>query len=227
MESVFRKSNDKYVIEEIASVLDRHSIIYKIIDNKKDFVPSFITDPGRIQYQLLISDIDFEIANKAIEDYYAHEVVIPEDYYLLEYSNKELNEILFKKDEWNEFDYEAAKKILYERGEKISEDEIEVINKNRLESLRNDYENPKEVKNYITFGYIFAIIGCILSFAWGSVIFVSYAIAIAIIRLKKQLPNGERVFYFNEKDRKHGKRILWLSLLFTVFWVAIVVIIKN
>lgn len=226
MESVFRKSNNKYVIEEIALVLDRHSIVYKIIDNEKDFVPSFISDPGRIQYQLLISDIDFEIANKTIQDYYANDVVIPEGYYLLEYSNKELNEILFKKDEWNEFDYEAAKKILTERGEKISDDEIKIINNIRLESLRNDYENPKEVKNYITFGYIFAIIGCILSLAWGSVMFISYAIAIAIIRLKKQLPNGERVHYFNEKDRNHGKRILWISIVFTIFWVVII-IIKN
>lgn len=226
MESVFRKSNDKYVIEEIALVLDRHSIVYKIIDNEKDFVPSFISDPGRIQYQLLISDIDFEIANKAIQDYYANEVIIPEGYYLLDYSNKELNEILFKKDEWNEFDYEAAKKILTERGEKISDDEIKIINNIRLESLKHDYENPKEVKNYITFGYIFAIIGFILSLAWGSVMFVSYAIAIAIIRLKKQLPNGKRVYYFNEKDRNHGKRILWLSIAFTIFWIVIIMI-KN
>lgn len=224
MESVFRKSNDKHIIEEIISILNRHSIAYKTIDNEKDFDPSFVTNPGRIQYQILISDNDFEIANKAVSEYYAQEVTISEDYYLLEYSDEELKEILFKKDEWNEFDYEAAKKILKERGENITEEELNVINEKRLDSLRNDYEKPEEVKNYITVGYILAIIGCLLSLAFGMLIFVSYAIAIAIIKLKKQLPNGERVYYFNEQDRKHGKRILGLSIIFTVFWILFITI---
>lgn len=226
MESIFRKSNDQHIIEEITSILSRHSIPYRTIDNEKDFDPSFTPNPGRIQYQVLISDSDFEIANKAVSEYYAQEVAIPEDYYLLEYSDEELKEILFKKDEWNEFDYEAAKKILKERGEDVSEEELEGINQMRLDSLRNDYEKPQEVKNYITIGYIFAIIGCLFSLAWGMLIFVSYAIAIAIIKLKKQLPNGERVYYFNEQDRKHGQRILWLSIIFTVFWM-IIIIIRN
>ncbi|SDL89724.1 hypothetical protein [Chryseobacterium taihuense] len=221
MDSVFRKSSDKYIIEEIASVLDRHSIIYKTVDNEKDFDPSFSTNQLRVVYQILIADDDFMIANKALSDYYANEIDIHEDYYLFEYSDDELKDIIFKKDEWNEFDYEAAKRILKQRGENISDEEIDVIDGKRLNSLRNDYENLKEVKNYVILGYIFAIIGCILSLVWGLLIFVSFGIAIAIIKLKKQLPNGERIYYFNERDRKHGQRILWLSITFTVFWMTI------
>ncbi|WBV60919.1 hypothetical protein PFY12_02075 [Chryseobacterium camelliae] len=224
MESIFRKSNDKHIIEEIISILNHHSIAYRTTDNEKDFDPSFVTDPGRIQYQILISDTDFEVASNAVAEYYAKEVIIPEDYYLLEYSDEELKEILFKKDEWNEFDYEAAKKILKERGENITEEDLGVINEKRLDSLKNDYEKPEEVKNYIAIGYIFAVVGCLLSLAWGMLIFVSYAIAIVIIKLKKQLPNGERVYYFNEQDRRHGKRILWLSILFTVFWIIFITV---
>ncbi|UOU97562.1 hypothetical protein MUU74_13790 [Chryseobacterium daecheongense] len=223
MKSIFRKSINKFVIEEIASVLDSHSIGYEIIDNEKDFDPSFVTNPGKIEYQLLIDKDDFEAANKAVSEYFAHEVVIPEDYYLSEYSNEELKEVLFKKDEWNEFDYEAAKKILKSRGENITEQELDSFDKQRFESLK-DYENPEQVKNYIILGYIFAVIGCVVSLFWGILIFVSYAIALAIIKLKKQLPNGERVYYFNEKDRNHGKRILKLSLVFTAFWILFAVI---
>lgn len=223
MKSIFRKSINKFVIEEIASVLDSHSIGYEIIDNEKDFDPSFVTNPGKIEYQLLIDKDDFEAANKAVSEYFAHEAVIPEDYYLSEYSNEELKEVLFKKDEWNEFDYEAAKKILKSRGENITEQELDSFDKQRLESLK-DYENPEQVKNYIILGYIFAVIGCVVSLFWGILIFVSYAIALAIIKLKKQLPNGERVYYFNEKDRNHGKRILKLSLVFTAFWILFAVI---
>lgn len=224
MESIFRKSISKSVIEEIASVLDKYSIDYEIIDNEKDFDPSFVSNPGKIEYQITISEDNFGVANQALSEYYAHEITIPEGYYLLEYSDEDLKEILFKKDEWNEFDYELAKKILNDRGEKITEQELNSINEKRLESLKNEYENPKEVENYITIGYIFAVVGCVLSLIWGMLLFVSYAIAIAIIKLKKQLPNGERVYYFNEKDRKHGRRILLLSLLFTAFWILIFII---
>lgn len=224
MESIFRKSINKLVIEEVASVLDGHSIRYEIITNEKDFDPSFVTNPGKIEYQILISKDDFEVANKAVSEYYAHEVIIPEGYYLLDYSDEELKEILFKKDEWNEFDYEAAKKILKSRGENFTDQELDSLNEKRLESLKNDYEKPEQVKNYIILGYIFAIIGCVVSLFWGILIFVSYAIALAIIKLKKQLPNGERVYYFNENDRNHGNRILKLSLLFTAFWILFAII---
>ncbi|MBW8522674.1 hypothetical protein K0U91_14285 [Chryseobacterium chendengshani] len=221
MKSIFRKSIDKFIIKEVASILEVHSINYQIISNEKDFNPSFITDTNKIEYQLLIDKDDFDVANKAVSSYYAQETSIPEEYYLLDYSNEELKEILYKKDEWNEFDYGAANKILKERGENITDEEINTINQNRLNSLRYEYENPQEVKNYIIVGYIFAIAGCILSLLWGMLIFVSYAIAIVVIKLRKQLPSGESIYYFNEKDRKHGKRILILSLIFTTIWISI------
>jgi len=224
MKSIFRKSVDKFIIEEVASILDVHSINYEIISNEKDFNPNFITDTNKIDYQLLIDKDDFDVANKAISDYYARETSMPEGYYLLDYSNDELKEILSKKDEWNEFDYGAANKILKDRGENITDEELNSIDKSRLDFLRNEYENPQEVKNYIIIGYIFAIVGCLLSLIWGMLIFVSYAIAVAIIKLRKQLPSGESIYYFNGKDRKHGKRILILSLVFTSIWISIFII---
>lgn len=221
--SIFRKSSDKAVIQEIAFILDQNTIHYEIIDNEKDFDPSFVTDVSKIDYQLLISKDDFETANECISSYFAKEVSIPEDYYLLDYSNEELKEILYKKDEWNEFDYEITKKILKNRGENISDQDLTLLNEKRSLALRNEYEKPKEVENYIIIGYIFSVLGCILSLFWGILIFVSYGIAIAIIKLKKQLPNGERIYYFNQKDRKHGKNILYLSLTFTIFWILLLV----
>lgn len=227
MESIFRTSSNKNIIGEITSILDENSIAYRIVDNEKDFDPGFVSNPGKLHYQILISDMDFDIANRSVADYYASGVQVPEDYYLYDYSDAELKEILFKKDEWNEFDYEAAKKILQERGESISEEELYLFDQARINSLKNEYEDPQEVKNYIIIGYILAVTGCILSLAWGMLLFVSYGIAIAILKLKKQLPNGERVYYFKEGDRKHGTRILWLSIVFTIFWTVFILAVKN
>lgn len=222
--SIFRKSSDKAVIEEIAFILDQNNIHYEIIDNEKDFDPSFVTNVSKIDYQLLVFKDDFEVANESISNYFAKEVTVPEDYYLLDYSNEELEDILYKKDEWNEFDYEVAKKILKNRGKNINDEDLILLNKKRTLVLKNEYEKPKEVENFIIIGYVFSVLGCILSLFWGILIFVSYAIAIAIIKLKKQLPNGERIYYFNQKDRKHGKNILYLSLAFTIFWTLLLII---
>lgn len=215
---IFRKSINKSIIEEIATVLSKDNIDFQLIDNEKYFDATFVTDPSKIEYQILIQKEDFENAEKLITKYYSENLVIPEDYYLKEFKDEELTEIIYKKDEWNEFDYEVAKSLLKDRGILISETDIERINSERLEKLKTDYEKPNEVKNLIILGYIFSVIGFFASFVMSFFIFVSYGVSLVILKLKKQLPNGERVYYFNEKDRKHGRRIFVLSLIFTIFW---------
>ena len=215
---IFRKSINKSIIEEVASILERENIDFQLIDNEKYFDATFVTDPSKIEYQLLIQKEDFENAETLITKYYSENLIIPEDYYLKEFSDEELIEIIYKKDEWNEFDYEVAKSILKDRGIVISETDIERINSERLEKLKTNYEKPNEVKNLIILGYIFSVIGFFASFVMTFCLFISYGVSLVILKLKKQLPNGERVYYFNEKDRKHGRRIFVLSLIFTVFW---------
>ena len=215
---IFRKSINKSIIEEVASILERENIDFQLIDNEKYFDATFVTDPSKIEYQLLIQKEDFENAETLIKKYYSENLIIPEDYYLKEFSDEELIEIIYKKDEWNEFDYEVAKSILKDRGIVISETDIERINSERLEKLKTNYEKPNEVKNLIILGYIFSVIGFFASFVMTFCLFISYGVSLVILKLKKQLPNGERVYYFNEQDRKHGRRILVLSLIFTVFW---------
>lgn len=215
---IFRKSINKSIIEEIASILEKEHIDYQLIDNEKYFDATFVTDPTKIEYQILINKSDFENAESLFTKFYSENLVIPEDYYLREFTDEELEDVIYKKDEWNEFDYEVAKSLMTERGIAISETEIERINSERLETLKTNYEKPLEVKNLITLGYIFSVIGFFASFVMSFFIFISYGVSLVILRLKKQLPNGERIYYFNEEDRKHGRRIFILSIIFTVFW---------
>ena len=139
---IFRKSINKSIIEEVASILERENIDFQLIDNEKYFDATFVTDPSKIEYQLLIQKEDFENAETLITKYYSENLIIPEDYYLKEFSDEELIEIIYKKDEWNEFDYEVAKSILKDRGIVISETDIERINSERLEKLKTNYEKP-------------------------------------------------------------------------------------
>ena len=57
---IFRKSINKSIIEEVASILERENIDFQLIDNEKYFDATFVTDPSKIEYQLLIQKEDFE-----------------------------------------------------------------------------------------------------------------------------------------------------------------------
>ena len=184
---IFRKSINKSIIEEVASILERENIDFQLIDNEKYFDATFVTDPSKIEYQLLIQKEDFENAETLITKYYSENLIIPEDYYLKEFSDEELIEIIYKKDEWNEFDYEVAKSLLKDRGIVISETDIERINSERLEKLKTNYEKPNEVKNLIILGYIFSVIGFFASFVMTFCLFISYGVSLVILKLKKQL----------------------------------------
>jgi hypothetical protein len=60
---------------------------------------------------------DFAVAQRELEKYYRAQIAHAEDdYYLFEFSDAELNEILSKPDEWGDFDYQLAQQLLRERG---------------------------------------------------------------------------------------------------------------
>ncbi len=129
---------------------------------------------------------------------------LPEDYYLFSFSNNELIEVIQKKDEWNEIDYLLAIKLLKNRGVEITSEDIEKTQKDRLSQLKKP---EKSARSWIIAGYIIAMLGGLLGFIIGYV----------LLTQKKTLPNGERVYEYIESDRKHGKNILYVGIIFFIF----------
>ena len=64
--------------------------------------------------------------------------------------------------------------------------------------------------------YIITILGIFLPLFIGllSIIFGYF-----IRSMKKTLPNGESVYQFSEKDRKHGTVFLFGGIFFFIFWI--------
>ncbi|NHN26843.1 hypothetical protein FIA58_014250 [Flavobacterium jejuense] len=131
---------------------------------------------------------------------------MPEDYYLFSFSDKELIEIIHKKDEWNELDYLLAISLLENRGIEITEEAIEKAKNKRVSQLRKP---EKSDSFWIVIGYVFAMLGGLLGFIIGYV----------LLTQKKTLPNGERVFEYTASDRKHGKNILYVGTFFFIYYL--------
>lgn len=55
---------------------------------------------------------------------------------------------------------------------------------------------------WVVFGYIAAVLGGLLGFIIG----------LSLMRNRKTLPNGERVYAYSEANRKHGRTIVYIAV---------------
>jgi len=206
----FRKFDDIALAYTLVELLKEHNIPYLLEEVPTTFDLGFRTiDPALKENLLKIRSSDFDRVNQLLKEQAAIEINnVEADYYLFGFSDDELIEVLSKADEWGAFDILLAEKILTDRGKNFSNETIITLNKQRLEELRKP-----EISQilWVMIGYICAIGGGILG------IFIGWH----LFSQKKTLPNGEKVFEYNEDDRKHGKRIFYISVtVFALLFIA-------
>ncbi|WP_445457936.1 hypothetical protein [Flavobacterium sp. HNIBRBA15423] len=188
----------------ITNLLTKHALANEYIENKasldSNFSSTILND-----FEIKIEQKDFKKADEILlNDSKEYIKTLPEDYYLFSFSNNELIEVIQKKDEWNEIDYLLAINLLKNRGVEITSEDIEKTQKDRLSQLKKP---EKSARSWIIVGYIIAMLGGLLGFIIGYV----------LLTQMKTLPNGERVYEYIESDRKHGKNILYVGIIFFIF----------
>jgi ATP-dependent Lon protease len=205
MESEFityQKFNDIALANELAELLEQHSIIYRIEEDSLTFNPSFaLNDELSKEYAVKISAGDFEQVNELLKQDASENIDAAEkDYYLFDFTDEELKDVIAKADEWNAFDVQLARKLLAERGKAVSDDEIAAFEEKRIEELK--VTEPSQT-GWIVIGYLFALLGGLLG------LFIGWYLKSS----KKTLPNGERVYEYSERDRWHGAVIFYISVV--------------
>jgi hypothetical protein len=198
----FRTFDDLPLAEALAAQLGQHCIENVVIKEDMLFNGSSLFNTAISQrFSVKISPDKFELANEMLTaDETTNINEIDQDYYLFSFDNRELLDVIAKADEWSAFDYALALKILADRGEKLSDEEVESIKTKRIEKLK---EPEKSQAAWIAAGYIFAVAGGILG------IFIGWHLA----TYKKTLPNGERVFGYSDNDRTDGRRIMYIGMV--------------
>ena len=153
---------------------------------------------------------DFDRADALLEEQSKkHLGAVDKDHYLFSFTDAELKEVLEKPDEWNELDFQLAKKILRERGHHIDD---QVIREKKNERLRELAEPLQSQPWSLILGYLFALGGGPLGVIMGW----------HIATYKKPLPNGEKTYAFTPGDRLHGKIILIIGII----WMAVAIAYK-
>ena len=201
----YLKTTIKEDVNELIKLLDQNNISYELENYPKNFNSSYNVDINNLEFLLKIRTEDFDKVEKIELKHYSPLIKNARpDYYLYEFSENELKEIIQKSDEWSKFDFILAKDILAKKGIFFDEKKIQDQKDIRLEKLA---KTEKSQIIWIVVGYIFALSGGLLGLIIGW----------HLTTHKKTLPNGTQVFDYNEKDRKHGTIIFVLGIIILVF----------
>jgi hypothetical protein len=203
---VFQQFNDLELAKETAGILAKQGI-ENVIEGGAVFVDSNIVGvvaPQVVSIKLLPGD--FSRANQVLDDYYQQQLdQVDKDYYLLQFTNAELMEVVAKRDEWGHFDYQLARKLLKDRGQEVAQPTDEKLTNQRL----NELAKPDKIHPaWIFVGYASAILGGLAGIVIGTTLLYS----------KKTLPDGQRTLAYNHNVRTHAKAITIIS--FTVLAIA-------
>jgi len=199
--AIFRKFSNLEQASELRELLLKNGIDSELADNVAPVDVTFSGSTLQNEIEVRIKPSDFKRAEEILEKV-AENLIneIDPDYYLFEFTDEELYEIILKADEWNLFDFSLAKKILTNRGKSIDEDLLNSLKNERLKDLAKPEENQRP---WIITGYVFAALGGFLGLVIGYFLWTA----------KKTLPNGQKVYSYSENDRKHGRYIFYIGLI--------------
>jgi len=202
----YQKYSEEAQIAEIASLLEENGIEHLIEDNSVVFDLTFTNSQLNKEFRLKLRQKDFESADALLLDAAKTQIEnADENYYLFDFTDEELIEVVTKSDEWSKFDFQLAQSILQSRGHNLKPEDIKALKDQRLEELAKP---EKYNRGWIYVGYVFAILGGLFG------VFIGWH----LMNHKKTLPNGESVYGYTEPDRKHGQRIFVIGLVFFLSW---------
>jgi hypothetical protein len=194
--------------QPVMTILKENNIPYEFASIKR-VVDQVIAGGGPAYlYEIKIPDNQFNKANRVLrENIQVNLDEVAPDYYLFSFDDFELIEIFKQPDEWGRLDYAIARKILESRGIVYTNDELEALWKTRIETLAKP---EKEGINWVYAGRFFAVTGG----------FFGIIIGLVLLQSTKTLPDGRKVFTYDEQTRKQGKTIVIISVIvFAIFLI--------
>lgn len=191
----YRKFNERESQKALTQLFQENNIDAEVSEDRDSLDSLYGHKHFSRVFYVKIKKEDFPKADSLLIDQTNPDLnAIDSDYYLFKFSGNELFDILSKPDEWSEFDYTLAKKILQERGEDIDANVLAHLKSKRILEIAKPIHATRML---IYSGYIMSLLGGI----------IGVFIGISLATTKKTLPDGQVVYVYSESDRQHGKRI--------------------
>jgi len=205
----YKKYFEQERVDALTQILKENEIEFETKEERESLDSLYGDKHFPKQFFVKIRHEDFPKADSILRELSLKEVAnVDKDHYLFGFSDEELFEIVSRPDEWNEFDFELAKKILKDRGKEINEQALQLLKKQRLKELAKPEERQR---NMVYAGYFFALIG-------GA---IGAFIGWHLMTYEKVLPDGKKIYGFTKEDRRHGKIIFVLGIVLLAFYIYI------
>jgi len=213
--------------EEYIELLKKHDIQYSA-ESPELLITSVITGSGMLPKVVLkLHPSDFPNVDALIEQEIMASANVPENYYLRELDNNELQEVLEKPDEWSIQDVTMAKLILRERGINISNEEIQKLRDDRMRELHQGKKAKRSVMLlYFLAVVVFSLLLGLISH-WGIMsMLAGLGMGYYYAYDKSTDPDGNKYYTFEPTTRKYGQLILLVGgvvavMLFSVFFIIL------
>lgn len=187
----------------MAEFLQANGIVCQLNDLSANFDVSYANNEFQKDLRIKLRQEDFEKADRLMQDKFSEDLdKLPADYYLFSFTNKELVDIVSKKDEWGIIDFLLAKKLLKERGVQVTDEQLKGLEKDRISEL----SLPQSAST----GYLLAAYFGVITFGLMSGVMGSMLLS------KKALPDGTKVHIYDKSSRDHGVTLCWVSVLISL-----------
>lgn len=201
---------EKEALEFAALLKENH--IKSRVDTVGVSTVSEIAGEQLIQYALQIAEVDrIKVDNLFI---IPKNFEIDPEHPFNKYDNSELIDVVGNRDEWNVNEINIADFLLQKRGVKVSKQQIETFNEQRLDMLKQTKSGDLIFQ---IFGFAGSIIGLYAFLGFGlisSLIYVaSLSIGINYYFNQKKLPNGGTIYVYNNKTRNIGLVIICFNIM--------------
>jgi len=233
----FQEFETRAEADALAEQLKAHDIPATVEQNRNLLDQNIIGRQYNNYILVKIKGEDFARAQKVLLD--ATEVdmsQLPENYMLLSFTNDELIDVLAKPDEWGPFNYKLALMLLERKGVAIDDRKTEELqHAHLLEASTRRSLGPA----HLLFGYGFTII-CILaivlknktallllSYFYGLPIFIGFVLGMVFRFTRRTLPDGSRIYSYDDSARKHGLFMLLLSTIVMVLLTSVFLLIVS
>lgn len=231
--TTYKKFPTQEQARQLTALLEQHAVPYQLEDHSNLVPQAYLgTQPGD-KIEVKIRAGDFAYVNSLLHAEAESELQnVDPGHYLFGFSDDELREIIMKQDEWSQFDFLLARKILRDRGIIIPDEKIEDAKQKRMQELSQP--EPSPMKWLIT-GYIISISSILINFYLSAkipglfgnilvfgVIIIGPAIGYHIATSKRILPDGSKKYMFSAKDRLHGWAIFLIGLIMAIAFLVMV-----
>lgn len=137
----YRQFSEKERADALAEILKENNIAFEIVSDRQSLDSLYGDKLFKNEYFVKIQKEDFERADVLLLNLAKGLLIdVEKDHYLFQFTNEELHEITDKPDEWSEFDFLLAMKILSDRGIPVNHAKIIESKQDRVETLSKKAE---------------------------------------------------------------------------------------